>query len=340
MVDIHPNFIFLAGLIIIILGAELLLRGASRLATILGVPPIVIGLTIVSVGTSAPELAVGITAVREGRGILALGNIAGTNIFNIMFILGLSAVIRPLPIRLLSIRLDVPVMIAAALALIVMAWDGILSRWDGLVLLAASLVYTVVLIRLSRKESHATKKEFAEEYGKEKTLPVLDSRIPHVNAWRVSWNILLFVVGLALTLFGADLLVSGAASIARLYGVTDATIGLTIVAIGTSAPELATTLLATLKNDRDVAVGNLIGSSIYNILVILGATCFASSGGIKVSPEIFWIDLPLAAATALICLPVFKSDRLLSRTEGGLFVVVYLIYLTSVVFIRGGNGGV
>lgn len=324
---LHPGVIFLAGLVVILLGAEMLLRGASRIAVMLGIKPIVIGLTIVTVGTTMPELAVGVTAALEGKGSLAVGNIAGTNIMNILFILGLSALIRPLPMRLLSIKLDVPVMIASALALVAMAWDGVLSRTEGSLLLLGAVVYTVSLVRLSRRESSALKREFSEEYnaaalGTQRSTP------------QAAWNTLLLVAGIALTVLGAELLVSGAVSIAQAWGVSDAVIGLTIVAIGTSAPELATTVMATIRNDRDVAVGNLIGSCIYNVLVILGITCLVAPDGVAIGRDILLIDLPLAAAVALVCLPVFRSDRLVSRREGASFVCAYLAYLGWLVFVR------
>lgn len=332
-VFVHPNVIFLAGLVIITLGAEMLLRGASRLAALLGIKPLIIGLTIVSIGTSVPELAVGIKAANEGRGSIAIGNIAGTNVINILLILGLSAAMRALPIQLLSIKLDVPVMIASSLALIAMAWDGTLSQTEGAILVLSAVFYTIALIRFSRRESPSIQKEFAEEFGVA-AIPKIDPAIPHADAWPIPWSILLFLVGMGLTLFGAELLVSGATSIARVYGISDAVIGLTIVAIGTSAPELATTIIATMKNDRDVAVGNLIGSSTYNILVILGLTCLSSPGGIAVAREILLFDLPLAALTAVACFPIFKSDRMVSRKEGTIFVGAYILYLTSILALR------
>lgn len=331
---LHPAFIFLGGLVVIVLGAEMLLRGASRIAGMLGVRPIIIGLTVVSVGTSTPELAVGIAAAVEGRGVMAAGNIAGTNIFNILFILGLSALVRPLPLHLLSIKLDVPVMIATALAMILMAWDGLLSRQEGLALLFAAAIYTIALVHLSRKESPAMRREFAEEYGAQHTASPSRASLPGGNLGQGIWNALLLLVGMALTVLGAELLVFSASAIAQTYGVSDAVIGLTILAIGTSAPELATTLVATVKDDRDVAIGNLIGSSIYNVLVILGLTCMIAPGGIDVSREILWIDLPLAALVAIICLPVFRSGQLVSRREGGLFVTAYLGYMGTLLFFR------
>jgi cation:H+ antiporter len=324
---LHPALVFLVGLIVIVFGAELLLRGATRIAAMLGIKPILIGLTVVSVGTSAPELAVGITAVFEGKGGLAVGNIAGTNIFNILFILGLSAAIRPLPLQLQTLRLDVPVMIAAAIALFLMALDGVLSRTEGLVLVAAAIAYTAALILLSRRESSEMKQEFAEEFSRQAL------GTGRGAAWGL-WNTLLLVAGMALTVFGADLMVGGAANLARMVGVSDAVIGLTIVAIGTSAPELATTIVSTLKDERDVAIGNLIGSSISNIVVILGLTCVAAPNGVDVSPDVLRIDLPLAAAVAIVCWPVFRSDRMVSRREGIVFVTLYVAYLTTLVFLR------
>lgn len=332
--SLHPVLIFLAGLIVILAGSEMLLRGAARLAALLRVKPVIIGLTVVSVGTSTPELAVGVAAALEGKGALAVGNIAGTNIVNILFILGLSAWLRPLPLHLLSIRLDVPVMIATALVLLYMAWDGLLSRQEGGTLLFAAVIYTIALVQLSRQESPAMQREFGQEYARAEALKPVGSVPPVSSAWVAGWNGVLLFVGMAVTVLGAELLVSSASDLARAYGVSDAFIGLTIVAIGTSAPELATTLMGTLRNDRDVAIGNLIGSSIYNVLVILGLTCIAAPGGVDVSREILWIDLPLAALVAIVCYPVFRSGQMVSRLEGGLFVAAYAVYLGTLIFLR------
>ncbi|MCD6664625.1 MAG: calcium/sodium antiporter [Hydrogenophaga sp.] len=328
--SLHPVLLFLGGLVIVVLGAEMLLRGATRIASMLGVSPIIIGLTVVSVGTSAPELAVGLTAAHEGRGPLAVGNIAGTNIVNILLILGLSAAIRPLPTRSLSVRLDVPVMIATAGVLFIMALDGVLDRTEGLGLLLAAIVYTVALVMLSRQEDSSTRLEFRDALAGQAP----PSRHPTGGgAW--VWNAVLLVAGMALAVLGAELLVAGAVELAKAYGVSDAFIGLTIVAIGTSAPELVTTLISTARNDRDVAIGNLIGSSIYNVLVILGLTMLAApASGVDVSAEVLWIDLPLAALVAIVCLPVFRSDRMVSRREGVGFVLAYVAYLGSLMLWR------
>jgi cation:H+ antiporter len=327
MIAVPPFVEFLGGLVVIVLGAEILLRSATRMAAMLGVSPIVIGLTIVSVGTSAPELAVGITAVAEGKGTLAVGNIAGTNIVNILLILGLSAAILELPIRMLSVKLDVPVMIGSAVALALMSLDGVLTQTEGALLLLAAVLYTALLVRESRRESSAVKREFAQDFGAKTGTA---ARRPMDFIWRS----LLLLAGMALTVLGANLLVAGAINLAMNYGVSDAFIGLTIVAIGTSAPELATTLMATFRNDRDVAIGNLIGSSIYNILVILGLAMLAAPSGIDVGRDVLWIDLPLAAVAAVVCLPVFRSGGKVSRKEGVAFVVTYLLYLTTLVTLR------
>ncbi|WP_218669495.1 calcium/sodium antiporter [Hydrogenophaga sp. H7] len=328
---LHPALLFLGGLVVVVLGAEMLLRGATRIATLLRISPIVIGLTVVSVGTSAPELAVGLTAAHEGKGPLAVGNIAGTNIVNILLILGLSAAIRPLPTRSLSVRLDVPVMIATAVALLVMAMDGVLTRAEGLGLLLAAVVYTVALVQLSRQEAPDTRLAFRDALAAQ--APPRLNMPTGAAAW--AWNGALLLAGMALAVLGAELLVAGAVELAKAYGVSDAFIGLSIVAIGTSAPELVTTMISTLRNDRDVAIGNLIGSSIYNVLVILGLTMVAApTSGVDVSAEVLWIDLPLAALVAIVCLPVFRSDRLVSRREGIGFVLAYAGYLGSLLLWR------
>lgn len=325
--NLHPSLVFLGGLVVILFGAELVLRGAVRLAAMLGVQPIVVGMTVVALGTSAPELAIGITAVLEDRGELAVGNIAGTNIFNILFILGLTSAIRALPLTRSSIRLDVPVMIASALTLLWMCRDRVLSRGEGLVLVGAAVAYTVALFHSSRRETGPVRREFAQEYGPQ-ALQVAQGGLPGV------WYSALTLAGMGLTVLGAHWIVDSATSLARMFGVTDAIIGLTVVAVGTSAPELATTVVATIKNERDVAVGNLIGSSVYNVLVILGATAIAAPHGVDVSSDVLWIDLPLGAAVAIVCYPVFRSDRMVSRREGMAFLLAYFAYMTALLILR------
>jgi cation:H+ antiporter len=318
---------FLAGLVVVIVGAEFIVRGGSRVAALLGVSPMILGLTVVAIGTSTPELAVGLTASAEGSGGLAVGNIAGTNIVNILFILGLSAWIMPLKVQLLSLKLDLPVMVVSALALLWMAWDGVLSRQEGALMVGASVAYTIAMVRLSRRESLPIQQEFSREYSAKNILP-------RVATLQGTVSVLMLAAGIVVVVVGAELLVSGAVDIAQSLGVSDAVVGLTIVAIGTSAPELATTIMSTLKNERDIAIGNLIGSSTYNILFILGATCLATPGGVPVEASLLHVDLPLAALVALLCVPVFATDRLISRKEGAFFVTSYAVYLGTLIFLR------
>lgn len=318
---------FLFGLIIITVGAEILLRGASKIATLLHIRPIVIGLTVVSIGTSLPELAVGLTAIGEGVGDIAVGNIAGTNLVNILFILGLSAAIRPLPLNLRSIKMEMFTMIIAAILLLLLSLDGGLSTFDGVILLLLGVVYLTVIVRTSRNEPFHVQKEFQEEYE----TPAQHEK-KDIKVW--GWNLMLLFCGIIATIYGAEKLIAGSVEIAQYFGMSDAVIGLTIVAIGTSAPELATTMVATFKDERDVAIGNLLGSSIINIFIILGITSLFTPGGIHVSQDILWFDLPLAALVAIICYPVFRSDQMVSRKEGVTFVALYLAYLMFLLMFR------
>src|SRR5690606_21216238 len=222
-----------------------------------------LGLTVVSVGTSLPELAVGLTAIGEGAGDIAVGNIAGTNIINILFILGLSAAIRPLPLQMKSIRTELYTMIVAGILLFVLSLDGRLNTWDGLLMFILGIIYLIIIVRTSKNERAFVQSEFKEEFEPSTTKEKADYKI-----W--SWNVMLLFCGIIATIYGAEKLVDGAVSIAQYFGMSDAVIGLTIIAIGTSAPELATTIVGTIRNGRDVAIGNLLGSSIINIFIILG----------------------------------------------------------------------
>ncbi len=318
---------FLFGLIVITVGAEILLKGASKIASLLNIRPIVIGLTVVSVGTSLPELAVGLTAIGEGAGDIAVGNIAGTNIVNILFILGLSAAIRPLPLQMKSVKTELYTMIFAGILLFVLSLDGRLNTWDGLLMFILGIIYLIIIVRTSKNERAFVQSEFKEEFEPSTTKEKADYKI-----W--SWNVMLLFCGIIATIYGAEKLVDGAVSIAQYFGMSDAVIGLTIIAIGTSAPELATTIVGTIRNERDVAIGNLLGSSIINIFIILGITSIFTSNGVNVSDDILWFDLPLVALVALVCYPVFRSDQMVSRREGILFVSLYLAYLSYLLFFR------
>lgn len=311
------------GLAALIAGAELLVRSGSALAARLGVSPLLIGLTVVALGTSTPELAVGIDAAVQGNGSLAVGNIAGTNTVNILLILGLSAALRPLAIQMQTLRLELPVIVIASTALLAFAWDGTLSRLEGLLLVTMGAAFTLAVIRVARQESIKVKLEFAREYGPRR----LTNR-------QAATEMLMLAAGLVIIVAGADWLVEGAVGLARLWRVSDAFIGLTIVAIGTSAPELVTTIISTFRGERDIAIGNLIGSSVYNILVILGVTCLVPADGIDVSTHLIRIDIPVMLGVALFCIPVFVSGRKITRGEGGLFVSAYMAYLSYLIIQR------
>ncbi len=314
---------FVVGLVALAIGAEVMVRGGAQLASRLGISPMLVGLTVVSIGTSLPELAVGVTAALEGSGEMAVGNIAGTNVVNMLFILGLSALISPLAIERRTLRFDLPVMAGAAVLLWVLAVNGVLSRLDGLILVCGAIVYTAVLIHMSRRESQATVAEYTQAFPAvtergEATKRVGGTTVQHV---------VMTVTGIAVVILGAEWLVGGAVGIAREFGVSDALIGLTVVAIGTSAPELVTTIVSTVRGERDIAVGNLLGSSVYNILLILGITCLVPANGLALTHSLVWIDIPLMVAASLACIPIFVSGRRVHRAEGAAMVTAYLGFL-------------
>ena len=309
--------LFVLGLVLLVAGAELLVRGASRLAARFGISPLVIGLTVVAFGTSAPEMAVSVQAGLAGQADIALGNVVGSNIFNVLFILGVSALIVPLVVSQQLVRLDVPIMIGVSVLLLVMALDGRISGLDGLLLFSGIVAYTVFAIRQGRKESAAVQAEYAQEYG--------DGKSPALK--RLPLQIAFIVAGLALLVLGAHWLVGGAVAIARLFGVSELIIGLTIVAAGTSLPELATSVVAALRGERDIAVGNIVGSNIFNILAIAGIAAVVTPGGLEVAPALLRFDILVMIAVALACLPIFASGHLIARWEGALFLGYYAAYV-------------
>lgn len=310
--------LFLLGLFILIVGAELLVRGASRLAVAFGVSPLVVGLTVVAFGTSSPELAVSIGAGLSGQADIALGNVVGSNIFNVLFILGVSALIGSLVVAQQLVRTEVPLMIGVSVLVLILGLDGRIGRPEGLLLFAGIVGYTVYAIRQSRKESKAVQQEYANEYG--------GPQQEKLTAARVVVLLLMVVGGLALLVLGARWLVSGATTIARALGVSDFIIGLTIVAAGTSLPEVATSIIAAIRGERDIAVGNVVGSNIFNILAVLGLTAVMSPDGIGVAPAALRFDIPFMIAVAVACLPIFFTGFKIARWEGALFLAYYLAY--------------
>jgi cation:H+ antiporter len=306
--------LFAAGLVLLLVGAEALVRGASRLALALGLAPIIVGLTVVSIGTSAPELAISVGGALSGSPDLALGNIVGSNIANVLLVLGVVALITPLVVQRQLVWLDVPIMIGASVLCFVMALDGHIARWEGGLLLVGAVAYTLYLIRLARRKPE----QVPERPG------VGDGAASRRNGLLL--QAALIVVGLALLVVGARLLVRAATGMASALGLSELIIGLTVVAVGTSLPEIATSILAAIRGERDLAVGNIVGSSIFNLLLVLGATALIAADGVAVSPVALRFDLPVMTAVAVACLPIFFTGHCIARWEGAVFVGYYAAY--------------
>lgn len=313
------TFVYLfAGLVLLVAGAELLVRGAARLAAQFGISPLIIGLTVVAFGTSAPEMAVSVQSTVSGQGDIAVGNVIGSNIFNVLFILGLSALITPMLVSRQLIRFDVPIMIGASLLAWFLAMDEQYGRLDGVLLFGAVLSYTGFLIISSLKSRNNENQEFEDEYGL------------HEPAGRfASLRHLLFIaIGLVLLVQGSGLLVDAAVTLAKALGLSELVIGLTIIAAGTSLPEVATSVIAAIKGERDIAVGNVVGSNIFNLLAVLGLASLVSPTAISVSSNAIAFDFPVMIAVAAACLPIFFAGYCIRRWEGALFFAYYVIYTT------------
>lgn len=307
-----------AGLVLLIAGGEALVRGASTLAARAGISPLVIGLVVVSAATSAPELAVTLGAVIEGEPDLALGNVVGSNIVNILLILGLSALVTPLIIKRQLVRFDIPIMVGISVLLVVVSLDGRIGLFDGVLLLAGLLVHTVMSIVVGRREVRGP--------DAVPDAPALNAK--PVPLWLAT---VLLVVGIGLLVLGARLLVDGAVSIATSLGVSSLIVGLTVVAVGTSLPELATSIIAVRRGERDMAVGNIVGSNIFNIGMVLGLPAIIFGEGIPVPAAAIALDLPLMLATAIALLPIAFTGFVIARWEGGLFVALYIAYTVYLV---------
>ena len=315
--------LFAAGLAGLVLGAGLLVRGSSKLALSFGISPLVVGLTIVAFGTSAPEVAVSVGAVLDGNPDIAIGNVVGSNIFNVLFILGVSALITPLVVNQQLIRQEVPIMLGASLLLMALGLDGRLSFWDGALLFGLLLVYTAFLIIQSRRQTQAA------QAGLEGDVQPAEAR---------SWDaglpaqLGLIAAGLVALVLGSDALVTASVAFAKQMGVSDLVIGLTIVAAGTSMPEVATSITAAIKGERDIAVGNVVGSNTFNILGCLGLSgLVAGDLGLAMAPSLLAFDIWVMLAVALACLPVFFSGREIARWEGGLFLGYYVAYVAYLI---------
>ena len=314
---------FIAGLVLLALGAELLVRGASRLALTFGISPLVVGLTVVAFGTGSPELAVSLQSGLAGQGGIAIGNVVGSNIFNVLFVLGLSALVTPLAVTPQVVRQEIPFMVGVSLLLWGLVFDGHLGRWESALLFGLLVLYTVFLIRQSRRARLKVRREYAE------ALPA-----PAASAWDRHWSvqILLVTAGLVLLVFGARWLVQAAVAFAAYLGVSKLVIGLTIVAVGTSLPEIATSIIAAVRGERDIAVGNVIGSNIFNILGVLGITGLVAPVGLTVAPGVLGFGILVMLAAAIACIPVAFTGRVITRWEGGLFLFYFSAY-TAYLFL-------
>lgn len=315
------------GLILLVVSAEWLVKGASRLAANFGISALVIGLTVVAFGTSAPELSVSVMSAYSGSPDLALGNVVGSNIFNVLFILGVAALVTPLIVHQQLVRIDVPVMIGVSFLLLALGYDGTISRWDGIFLFVGGVVYTGFLVRLSRREKDAA---VVSEYEKEFGVPQ-----GKAASWLVNGGLVL--LGIGGLVLGSRFLVDSAVSIAQHFGVSELIIGLTIVSIGTSLPEVATSVVAAFRGERDIAVGNIVGSNIFNILSVVGLSSIVAPSGIAVAATALAVDIPIMIAVAVACFPVFFAGYQVTRLNGAVFLMFYLAYVFYLFFSSTGH---
>ncbi|MEM1283587.1 MAG: calcium/sodium antiporter, partial [Chlamydiota bacterium] len=299
------NLVFMGlGVALLYYGAESLIKGSASFALRMGLPPLVVGLTVVGYGTGMPELIVSVDASLMQRGEIAIGNVIGSNICNIGLIMGLSAMIRPLAVKRQLVRYDVPIMIAISILFPIMLINGYLSSWKGALFLLSLFIYTGWAIHFCKTHDHGENVEVEDE------VPNLNK-----NAW-VDW--MFIIAGFAGMWLGARLFVTGTVAVAKVFGVSDAVIGLSVVAFGTSLPELATSMIAIMRNQRDLAVGNLIGSNIFNILAIVGVTGLIHPFVIQ---GINWIDYGVMILFAVAVLPIMITDFAVKRWEGALLFV-------------------
>jgi cation:H+ antiporter len=313
-----------AGLVLLTIGGELLVRGSSKIAVILGISPLVIGLTVVAFGTSAPELAVSISSAIKKQPDLVIGNVVGSNIFNVLFILGVSALITPLIVAQKLIKIEIPLLIASSLAVLLFSTNRMIGRIEGLVLFIGVIVYTYLVIKESRKEGREIKDEYSKEFAYQEKKS---------SGWFL--NAVFITVGLILLIFGSQLLVDSAVDISRFLGLSELVIGLTVISAGTSLPEVATSVIASIKGERDIAVGNIVGSCIFNLLAVLGLTSLIFP--VNVTQAAVTFDIPIMTATAIASLPILFSGYLISRWEGGLFLFYYFAYTLYLILDASGH---
>jgi cation:H+ antiporter len=324
--------LLLGGLGLLAVGGELLVRGSSGIASALGMSRLVVGLTVVSIATSAPEFAVTMQAVTSGSPGLAVGNVVGSNIANVLLVLGVAAAITPLTVKSRIVKLDVPVMIGLSVLVTIFAINGVIASWQGALLMALLAVYLLRAISLGRRDEKAETQALLPDWndqtgesGGEQDVEVATAS--SLGPRMMAADIGLIIVGVTLLVFGAQLLVDGATRIAVSVGLSDVIVGLTVVAIGTSLPELATAVVAVLRGETDLAVGNAIGSSIFNLGAVLGFAALISPGGISIPESAAHFDFIVMTAVAVLLLPVVYTGRAIARWEGWLFLGYYAAYL-------------
>ena len=323
--------LFIAGLVALIFGAELFLKAVDHFGLKWGVSPLIMGLTVVAFATGAPELAISLKAAMNGSADLVLGNIIGSNIANILLILGITALIAPINITGRIVRVDVPIVIAASVLLYILAMDGGLSTLDGTFILAglvAYSAYTFFHIKKSREQEEDDDEIFEYAESPEQLAQ---------GAWFYIKNIGYLIIGLGLIIQGSDWMVDSAVTIAKVLGLSELVIGLTIVSIGTSLPEVATSLSAARKGKADIAVANVMGSNLYNILLTLGLTLVIAPNVLDVSQAAIHLDLPFMVAVSIACIPIFMAGFNLTRWDGSIFLFYYAAYLSYLVMDAMGS---
>lgn len=314
------------GGILLYFGAEWLVGGAAGLARSIGVSSLLVGLTVVAYGTSMPEVIVGISAASNGHGEIALGNVLGSNIANIALILGLTALIQPTPVSGALQRREVPVLIATAVIVPLVLLDGHLQGWEAWALIAGALGYTLWMVATSRLEMKVAAQQAAVATAEAADL----AGAPSTQGSKLRLGALA-LVGLLVLIIGGQLLVEGATGIARAIGISERIVGLTIVAVGTSLPELATSLIAAYRGHAEIAVGNVVGSNIFNALLCLGSAGLAGSIGVPISS--IALDLGMMVGLTLVGAFLLRTERRITRVEGGVLVALYLGFLAAVVLL-------
>lgn len=311
--------LFFVGLLFLLLGAEILVRGASSLAASFGLSPLVVGLTVVAFGTSSPELAVSVAGSWNGSGAMAIGNVVGSNVFNVLFILGVSALIVPLAVERQIIALEAPILVGASLLAALLMADGAVGRLDGILLAVLLVGYVVFTVVRSRREARERPAE---------------TDLPDAKPWR---DVAFIVVGLALLVVGSDWLVEAAVSFARFVGLSETVIALTIISAGTSLPEVATSVTAALRGQRDIAVGNVVGSCVFNLLGVLGLSAAVAPAALVLSGPMLSFDIPVMVGVALVTFPIVFTGRRIDRWEGGILLALYVFYVTSLILRATGT---